>query len=75
MRCPLMALSGHPTCTYECLLSGVKRTWRERAVMWLMTQSGHRAPQAENGLSDLLERMFIKRHRTLGLLLAYFASN
>jgi hypothetical protein len=28
-----MALFGHPTCTEECPLSGVKRTWRERAVM------------------------------------------
>jgi hypothetical protein len=25
--CPLVALLGHPTCTEECPLSGVKRTW------------------------------------------------
>src|SRR6476646_8110591 len=27
-KCLLLALSGHPTCTDECPLSGVKRTWR-----------------------------------------------
>jgi membrane associated rhomboid family serine protease len=26
LKCPLMALSGHPTRTYKCPLSGVKRT-------------------------------------------------
>jgi hypothetical protein len=25
-ECPLLALFGHPTCTDECPLSGVKRT-------------------------------------------------
>ena len=28
-----MALSGHPTCTDECPLSGVKQIYLERAVM------------------------------------------
>ena len=32
-RCPLMALFGHQTCTDECPLLEVKRTWREQAVM------------------------------------------
>jgi hypothetical protein len=31
--CPLVTLSGHPTCTDECPLSGVKRARREQAVM------------------------------------------
>jgi len=33
LACLLLALSGHPTYTDECPLSGARRTWRERAVM------------------------------------------
>jgi hypothetical protein len=31
--CLELALSGHAQCADECLLLGVKRTWRERVTM------------------------------------------
>ena len=50
---------------YECLLSGVKRTWSIAARISLMTQSGHRAcavpMSAFGGKADIASQLMTQK--------------